>query len=79
MLTNEQMKANRYWKMFLARRKYRDIAQHIAAGGRVMVATCTQAKVYASIDHFILGKSSLYVRRGKGKDCIDYSNISYHS
>lgn len=76
-MTNEQMIPRRYYRMFLARRKYRDIAQHIGIGGRVVVSTCTKATVYASMDWFVLGKFSVYVRRSKGKECIDYSNLQF--
>lgn len=76
-MSNSEMKPLRFYKLFMARRKFRDIAQHLNAGGRVQVSTYTRSVVYRSLDWFVLKGASVYVRRGRGLDCIDYSGIQF--
>ncbi len=77
VMSNSEMKPLRFYKLFMARRKFRDIAQHLNAGGRVQVSTYTRSVVYRSLDWFVLKGASVYVRRGRGLDCIDYSGIQF--
>lgn len=80
MLTNEQMTANRYGRWARARKTLSMIQDTLRCGGYVVVATMTRAWQYdaRSIDSFKATRSSVYVRRGKQWDCIDYCGIQYH-
>jgi hypothetical protein len=57
----------------------REIEDHLASGGIVVVATMTKATMYSKkhIGMFKADKSGVYVRRGKSWDCIDYCGIRF--
>lgn len=75
MLTNDQMKPNRYGIMMKYKRMYEAICEIYKSGRKVMIATHTKATIYPSLDWFKLGKTGVYVKRGKNWDCINFSAI----
>ena len=79
MLTNDQMKPNRFAKWAKARAKVAAIKAHLKADGRVVLGTCTKAWVFTAkhADMFKATKSGAYVQHGKGWDCIDFSAIKF--
>jgi hypothetical protein len=79
MLTNEQMRQDRYGRWYRARRLVARIQETLNAGGCVVIATCTQARQYdvRSVDSFKATKTGAYVKRGKSWDCIDYCGIRF--
>jgi hypothetical protein len=46
------------------------IRKHLARGGIVLVATCTEFWIHDDPDHFQCRPDGVYVRRGKQWDCI---------
>ncbi len=76
-MTNDQMKPGRFLRWHRARRAAARISAHLSAGGRVVVGTYTRATVYTRrhADLFRATREGLYVRRGKGWDCIDHCAI----
>lgn len=78
-MTNEAMKPGRFLRLHTAQQKARQIAAHLAAGGRVMVATYTKATFYDQrhAAMFRATRSGLFVQRGKAWDCIDYCAIKF--
>lgn len=81
MLTNEQMKANRYQKLYNGKKTFNAIINQLQTGGDVFIVTYTRAVKYKPqhINMFRLGKSgSVYVQRGKKWDCIDYCGIKFN-
>lgn len=78
-MTNDQMKANRFLRLYQARQKLQAITDHLSIGGQVLIATYTRATAY-SAKHaamFKATKSGLYVQRGKQWDCIDHCAIRF--
>lgn len=71
------MKPGRFLSMQRARSTYRAITSHLAAGGKVIVATYTKATIYSSVEQFKLGKATVYARRGKNWDAIDGCAIRF--
>lgn len=55
------------------------IHAHLARGGKVMVATYTQATIYSTkhADWFTATTDGLYVRRGKSKDCLNFTPVKF--
>lgn len=80
-MTNEQMKANRFYRWARARKKIAAIRKHLEQGHTVYVCTCTRATKYTAkhIDMFKAAKTGAYVQRGKGWDCIDGAKIEVHA
>lgn len=79
-MTNEQMKAGRFAKLAKGRRLLRRMETCWDAGGFVRIGTCTRYTDYKPKhrDMVLMGKSgSLYVKRGKATDCIDFSGIQF--
>lgn len=80
MLTNEQMKAGRFAKLAKGRNILRRMNETWDRGGLVRIGTATR---YTDLlpkhrDMVWIGKSgSLYLRRGKNSDCIDYCSFQY--
>ena len=74
MLTNNQMKANRFLNWAIARRKLAFITENLNAGRAVYVCTYTKATKYTAkhISMFRASKSGLFVQSGKKELCIDY-------
>lgn len=80
-MTNADMKPGRFLKMQTGRNKFRKIHEVLSRGGVVQVCTCTRATEYRGAEHlpsFVMDKAgSLYVRRGKHLDCIDYCGLRF--
>jgi hypothetical protein len=77
ILSNADMIANRYYRWAEARRKHREIVQHLQNGGKVVIPTYTRATVYER-DHaemFKATKTGLFVQRGRRWDGLNFSNI----
>jgi hypothetical protein len=76
-MTNDQMKPGRFLRWHRARQAAARIRAHLASGGKVVVGTYTRATVYSGKhdDLFRATRSGLYVRRGRGWDCIDHCAI----
>jgi len=80
MLTNDQMVPNRYAKLARGRRLMRRMQACWDAGGFVRIGTATRYTDYTVAYSYLieLGKSgSLYVRRGKRADCIDFCSFQF--
>ena len=79
MLTNDQMKPNRFAKLALGRKLYRRMQEAWDSGGFVRVGTATRySDYYARHREMIkLGKSgSIYAQcRGKHWDCLDFCSF----
>lgn len=77
MLTNDQMKPNRFARLHSARKRLAFIRNNLAAGRDVYLCTYTkmtkfQPKHLADLDVFFKAtKSGLYVARGRNWDSID--------
>jgi hypothetical protein len=69
-MTNQEMKPNRFLRWHNARTLHRRIAEHIAAGGRVVIGTYLGSVIYRSADHFVCGRTGLFVRRGRSLDLL---------
>lgn len=76
MASNSWMVPNRFLKLQRARRLYAFIASNFGAGRFVVVSTHLRSTTYRSLDWFKLQGASVYVRRGRSWDCIDFSSIS---
>lgn len=79
-MTNDEMKAGRFAKLAKGRRTLRRMNACWDAGGFVRIGTCTRYTDYKpkQRDMVLIGKSgSLYVKRGKGAECIDFSSIQF--
>jgi hypothetical protein len=80
MITNEQMRANRYGKWAQSRKLVKDIQDTLNAGGIVVMATYTKATQFDSrhVDMFKATKTGAYVQKRNGKwDCIDYCGFRF--
>lgn len=77
MLTNSEMKAGRFARWALARRKLAFIRSNIEAGRTVQVANYLHAYRLTSkhVEMVKATKSGLYLQRGKRWDCIDGCSI----
>ena len=79
-LTNEQMVPNRFAKLARGRKIMGKMNQIWDAGGFVRIGTATRySDLQAKHRELIwMGKSgSLYMRRGKGSDCIDFCSFQF--
>lgn len=67
MLSNADMKANRYYRWAEARRKHREIVQHLHNGGKVIIPTYTRATLHKRehAEMFKATKAGLCVQRGR--------------
>jgi len=80
MLTNDQMKANRFLKLAKGRKLYARMNETWNKGGIVTIGTCTRGyEIKAKARELvILGKSgSLYLQKGKSRDCIDFCSFGF--
>ena len=78
MLTNEQMKANRFLVWHKARKQYASIMQALKAGKRIMTASTTRPVIYDArhVDMFRCGKTACYVRRGRNNwDSLEFTKL----
>lgn len=77
MLTNDQMKPNRFARWAKARKRINFILENLEAGRTVQIATYTKAVRYTAKhkEMFKATKTGAYVQRGKNWDCIDGCNV----
>ena len=75
MLTNDQMRPYRFQRMMECRILYRKIESALASGLRIQVTTYAHSKVYTNLEQFKLGKTGVYVARGKHWDDISGCSI----
>lgn len=80
MLTNDQMKANRFYRWYKARKMISAIKKHLAEGRTVYVSTMTKATKYSAkhIDMFKASRSGAYVQSGNKWLCIDFCKVSVY-
>jgi hypothetical protein len=74
-MSNENMKANRFLRMYENKKLYNGIIAEIAKGLSIQITTYTQSKIYSKAEQFKLGKTGVYAQRGKNWDCINGSSI----
>lgn len=80
MLTNQDMVAGRFYKLYKGRQLFRRMNACWDAGGIVRIGTYTRlTDIRPSARSLItMGKSgSLYIARGKSRDCIDYCHFAF--
>lgn len=80
MISNDQMRANRYGRWAKARKLVSEIQNTLSNGGYVVVATCTKATQYDSrhVTMFKATQHGAYVQNRSGKwNCIDYCNFRF--
>lgn len=80
MITNQQMRANRYGKWAQARKLVSEIQSTLNDGGIVVIATYTKATQYDSrhVNMFQARETGAYVQKRNGKwDCIDYCGFRF--
>jgi hypothetical protein len=65
--------------MSAAQERLAEIQEHLQAGGQVMVCTAWKATIYDKrhVEWFSATEKDLYVRRGKTKDCLNYTTIKF--
>lgn len=79
-ISNEQMKAGRFLRLYRGRKLYRQILDTFAIGLRVQISTCTKATLYSPKHAGMFRLSSngdVLVQRGKSWDCINFSGFSF--
>jgi hypothetical protein len=76
-MTNDQMKAGRFVTWAKARKRLSAIQEAFSAGKSVYVCTQTKATRYTAkhAEMFRATKSGLFVQRGKGWDCLDFTAL----
>lgn len=79
-MNNSDMKAGRFERWAIARRRVAGIRNWLERGGSVQLTTYTKAKIYrpACRDMFKANRAGAWVARGKSWDCIDGTHISFH-
>jgi hypothetical protein len=79
-MTNDQMKANRFYNWAKARRTVRNIQNHLSNGRTIVISTCTKATKYKKghEQYFKATKSGAWAQRGKNWECIDFCNIKVY-
>ena len=70
-----KMTPNRFGKMMECKKLYNSIKAEISKGLSIQITTYTQSKIYSKIEQFKLGKTGVYVQRGKAWDCITGASI----
>lgn len=62
-----------------AQEKLAKIQAHLASGGKVMTVTYTKATIYSKkhVDMFSATDKDLFVQRGKGRDCLNFTCIKF--
>jgi riboflavin synthase alpha subunit len=77
-MTNTEMKANRFLRLHLARKKIAAIRFHLQAGHTVQITTALKAIRFTKkhTDMFKATKTGAYVQQGKGWACIDGTKIN---
>lgn len=76
-MTNDQMKANRFARWHIARRKVAFIREQLAAGRTIYICTALRATKLSAkhADMVKATKSGAYLQAGKSWVCIDYCAI----
>ena len=79
MMSNEQMRANRYGKWADARRMFRQIQETLQSGGVVQVTTYTRSTLYQAKHSgmFSARKDGVYVQSGKSVVCLNSCAIRF--
>jgi hypothetical protein len=77
-MNNEQMKAGRFARWHIARKKIAFIRGHLAAGRTVYIVTMTKATKLSAkhADMVKATKSGAYMQAGKSWVCIDGCKIT---
>lgn len=77
-MTNQEMKAGRFLRWHIARRKIAWISARLSEGRKVYIQTNTRTTVCFAkhADMFKATRSGAYLQRGKKWDCIDFCKIS---
>lgn len=77
-MTNQEMKAGRWLKLHIARKRLAWIAARLGEGRTVALTTYTRQTRYKAkhLDMFKATKHGLYVQRGKNWDCVDHCAFS---
>jgi hypothetical protein len=74
-MKNSDMTENRYLIMYQNKKLYNGIISEIEGGAAIQVTTYTQSRIYTKASQFRLGKTGVYVQRGKHWDCINFCSI----
>lgn len=80
MLTNEQMKPGRFLRLHRGRKRLARMVACWGKGGVVYISTHLRTvKVDAKRQNAVTmdARGSLYVLRGRHRDCIDFCNIQF--
>lgn len=80
MLSNQEMKAGRFARLARARKLYRRMHECWSRGGFVRIGTATRySDLYAKhADLILIGKpGSIYWRRGKRTECLDFCSFQF--
>ena len=58
-------------------KRYDEIVNHLNNGNRVMICTYARATIYEKkhVNYFMINPSGLYVKRGKQKDCLNFTAV----
>lgn len=73
------MITNRFLRLHNGRKRFAAIVEHLRAGGKVQLVTAWKATEYGRkhAGDFKLVGPSVYVRRGKSWDCIDFTPVRF--
>jgi hypothetical protein len=74
-MTNDEMVPGRFQKMQDARRLYDRMACAMNKGGFAVVYTNMIARRIDQLSDVKLGRTAVYIRRGKSWDCINYCRV----
>ncbi len=77
VLSNDQMKANRYGRWAVARKLIRHIVTNLEAGNDVYLCTYTKATRYQRkhAAMFKANRNGAWVQRGKSWVCINFTPV----
>lgn len=80
-MDNSKMTAGRYERWAKSRKIVRDIKQHLASGGLVVISTYTKVWRYdvRHVDWFEARRSGAYVRQGKSFVYFEGCRIAFWS
>lgn len=74
-MTNAQMTPNRFLRMMENKKLYTRIISEIEKGLAIQITTYTRSTIYTEGGQFKLGKTGVYVQRGKHWDCINGASV----
>jgi hypothetical protein len=71
------MTARRFWRWHGYRLRHRAITEHLLRVGKAVVMTYTRATIYdrRHVAMFEATRDGLFVRRGKSRDCLNFTTI----